>query len=661
MLKERILSLENWAERRPGPDATNRTAASLRRRPRWPGFPILAFLLTPLLSAQTQTSETKLKTLVKNFKIETETQFLGMLGKKTVVRVRLTSLEIAKAVASKGIHQYSMTLKGSIRGSSGAVEETLSYPFSGSIFEGAPLSFSFLRALSPGAHEVEIDLGDSTKTYGSAKFAIDVPEVGQAFVPEMAPNDISTLPSAEAVVLAGNAEASAPIASLAAASPRIKIMPPERETPVGLMRLTASVFPPVTKVQFYLDDKLILSRSRPPFTVEIDLGKIPRRQTVRAEGFDAAGNLVDEDAWAINEGDAKVAVRILPLPATSAAAGVTVRLAVQSINGGEAKSVELYLDDKKAASFTSAPYVAVIPAAQYAKANYLRATALTADGQESNDIKFLRGQGSAVENVKVDVVQLHISVLDREGRFVKGLGQSDFSVAEDRRPQKPISFEVAQNLPLNVGLVIDGSGSMSKAMNFVHEAGSLLFRDLIREKDRGFVIEFREAPRLVTAPTPNVERLTAAVYETIATGQTALYDSIVLGLYQFRATSGRKALVVISDGADNHSWVDYPTMLRYIRTLGVPIYIIGVNLDFTDIGVKSKLKQVALDTGGEVFFTSSPRKIPEIVQGIETELRSQYILSYRTDSARPDGEFREITVACDKPDVRLRTLRGYVP
>ena len=645
MLKERNLSV----------------AASSRRRPRWPGFLLLAVMISPLLSAQTQTSETKLKTVVKNFKIATETQFLGMLGKKTVVRIRLTSLEIANAVAGKGIHQYSMTLKGAIRTPAGSIEETLNYPFSGSILEGAPLSFSFLRALSTGAHEVEIDLGDSTKTYGTAKFSIDVPEVGQAFVPEMAPNDLSTLPTAEAVILAGSSEASVPPASLAAAAPRIKIQPPERETPVGLLRLTASVFPPVTKVEFYLDDKLLLARSRPPYTVEIDLGKIPRRQTVRAEGFDAAGNLVDEDAWAINEGDAKVAVRILPLPATSASAGVTVRLAVQSINGGEAKSVELYVDDKKTATFTSPPYVAVIPAAQYAKASYLRATALTPDGQESNDIKFLRGQGSAIENVKVDVVQLHISALDHEGRFVKGLGQSDFSVAEDGRPQKPISFEIAQNLPLNVGLVIDGSGSMSKAMNFVHEAGSLLFRDLIHEKDRGFVIEFREAPRLVTASTSNVDKLSAAVFDTTATGQTALYDSIVLGLYQFRATSGRKALVVISDGGDNHSWVDYPTMLRYIRTLGVPIYIIGVNLDFTDIGVKSKLKEVALDTGGEVYFTTSPARIPEIVQGIETELRSQYILSYRTDSTKPEGEFREIKVACAKPEIRLRTLRGYVP
>jgi len=614
------------------------------------------------LAAQTQSSTSQIKTPLKNFAVQTNADYLGALEGKTVVRFRLSSEEIAKALLGKKVRQYSMTLKGSIRNAAGAVVEPLSYPFSGDLREGQPISFSFLRALSPAHYVVEIDLGDAAKTYATLKFPIDVPEVGRVFSPEMAPNDYSTLPSAEAVVMAAPAPtAEASPGSLAAAAQRVKILPPDKEAPVGLMRLSAAVNPPVTKVEFYLDDKLLLSRTRPPYTVEIDLGKVPRKQTVRAAGFDAQGNLVDEDAWAINEGDAKVAVRILPIASQKPSSGITVRIAVQSINGGEAKTVDLYLDDKKLQTFTAPPYVAIIPAAQYAKANYLRVTALTPEGQEANDIRFLKGQGSAMENVKVDVVQLHVSALDKAGRFVPGLGQSDFSVKEDGKPQPLISFEVAKNLPLIVGLVVDGSGSMRKSMDFVHAAGSNLFKDLIHEKDRGFVIEFREAPELLCAPTGDVERLNQAVFATNASGQTALYDSVILGLYQFRATTGRKALVVISDGGDNHSWVDYPTLLRYTRSIGVPIYVIGVALDFTNFSIKSKLKELAGDTGGEVFYTTNPKKIPEVVQQIETELRSQYVLSYRTDSVKPDGEFRAVTVAVKKPDVTLRTMRGYIP
>ena len=97
--------------------------------------------------------------------------------------------------------------------------------------------------------------------------------------------------------------------------------------------------------------------------------------------------------------------------------------------------------------------------------------------------------------MRVDVVQLHVSALDKDNHFVKGLTEPDFTVQEDGRPQKITGFEVAEKLPLTIGLVVDGSGSMEKSMPFVHEASAALFRGLIREKDRGFVIEFREQAR----------------------------------------------------------------------------------------------------------------------------------------------------------------------
>jgi VWFA-related protein len=616
--------------------------------------------LGALVSGQSQSSETKLKTPLKDFKIETGAQFLGTSEKGTVVRIRVSSPEIAQALYDRGIARYSLTLKGEIRDSSKKAVQTFSYPVSGEVGGGSPVSFTFLRALPPAAYEVELDLSEGGRIYGRATFPLEVPSVGSEFRPEMAPADLSTLPSAEAVILAAPKE-EAEHEGEVAATPHVKIVPPERETPIGLMRLEAVIFPPVEKVEFYLDEKLLVARTRPPYTVEIDLGKVPRRQTVKAIGYDRSGKIVDEDAWAINEGDAKVAVRILPIPAREGSSGVTVRLAVQSINGGVAQKVDLFLDDKKIATFTRPPYETVIRPADYEKASYLRATAVTGEGLEANDLRFLKGGGSTFENVKVDVVQLHVSALDKEGRFVPGLNQADFTVSEDGKPQKLLSFEVAKNLPLNIGLVIDASGSMRTSMNFVHEAGSLLFKDLIHEKDRGFVIKFSEVPQLSCPPTSNTEKLSSAVYAVEASGQTALYDSLVLGLYQFRATSGRKALVVISDGGDNHSWVDYETALRYTRSSGVPVFVIGVNIGLTDFSIRSKLKELAADTGGEIFLTTSPSKISEIVNLIETELRSQYVFSYRTDSTRPEGQFREVKVAVDRPDVRLRTMRGYVP
>ena len=166
-------------------------------------------------------------------------------------------------------------------------------------------------------------------------------------------------------------------------------------------------------------------------------------------------------------------------------------------------------------------------------------------------------------------------------------------------------FEIADNLPLTVGLVVDGSGSMEKGLSFVHEASAELFKNVIREKDRGFVIEFRERPRFLQELTANKVDLQRAARETRAEGATALYDSIVLGLYQFRALEGRKALVVVTDGADNRSHVEFPTLLRYARSAGAPVYFIAVGIPLTDFKSRKAIGEIATESGGQVFSISS--------------------------------------------------------
>jgi VWFA-related protein len=447
----------------------------------------------------------------------------------------------------------------------------------------------------------------------------------------------------------------------AAGGSRLKILPPAREAPIGILRLEASVEPPITKVEFYLEDKLILARSRPPYTVEIDLGEVPRKQTIRAVGYNSSGKLIDEDAWAINQGSSRLAVKILPQP-DPAANKVRIKVVVQSIAGGVAKQVELYLNDKRLKAWANdGPYEVTIPMAEYSRGDYLRATAIGEDGKEANDLRMLKGPNTTMESVRVDVVQLHISAVDKGNRFVPGLQQSDFKVQEDGRSQEITGFEIAEKLPLTIGLVVDGSGSMEQAMPFVHEASAALFRGIMREKDRGFIIEFREQPRVVQNLTGDSAELQRAAREPSARGATALFDSVVLGLYQFRALQGRKALVVVTDGADNHSHVEYETLLRYARTAGAPIYFIAVNISIIDFGIRSQINEIAEESGGEVFHISNPEKVAGVVKRIEEELRSQYIVAFRTDSQKPDGEYRAVIVAVDKPGVTARTIKGYIP
>ncbi|HEU5248617.1 MAG TPA: VWA domain-containing protein [Thermoanaerobaculia bacterium] len=622
-------------------------------------FLAAALALAPLSVSAAQTKRTELKTPVGRFPLEVTAEYLGMAADKTVVRLKLASAELSKAAASRGVRTFSGELRGTFSRGNDMVQ-AFRYPVSGDVMDGKTFTYSFLRAVPPGNYHVKLIVADPTgREIGEGSVDLMVPEVGLAFRPEMAPAEAETLPEAEAIVIADDA-APHKVGETETDSPKLKLLPPPREAPVGLLRLEAQVEPPIKKVAFYLGEKLLLARTRPPYSVEIDLGNLPLKQTVRAVGYDETGRVIDEDAWAINEGAARVAVRVLPQP-DPAAGKVRVKVAVQSIAGGVAKLVELFLDEKKVGSWTHAPYVATIPYEQYSRGNFLRATAVSEDGKEANDIRMLKGPSTTVESVRVDVVQLHVSALDRSGHFVKGLARDDFSVQEDGRQQTISGFEVADKLPLTIGLVVDGSGSMEKGLSFVHEASAELFKSLIREKDKGFVIEFRERPRFLQDLTGNSAELQRAARETRAEGATALYDSIVLGLYQFRALEGRKALVVVTDGADNRSHVDFSTLLRYARSAGAPVYFIAVGIPLTDFKSKKAIGEIATESGGQVFSIGSAAKINEVTRQIEEELRSQYILAFRTDSPKPQGEYRAVNVAVAKPGISVRTIRGYIP
>ena len=614
---------------------------------------ILACLLVPAIVFG-QKRETQVQTPAGKFALEVVPEYLGMAGGKTVVRLRLTFPDLSKAAKARGVTFLSGKLSGDFRQGDHVVD-TFQYPVSGEVREGQAFTYSFLRSVPPGTYHVRLAFAEpGGREVGEASVDLFIPEIGTPFRPELAPEDAGTLPSAEAVVIADAAEPARPDTS------KLKILPPDREAPLGLLRLEAEVEAPITKVSFFLDDRLLLSRTRPPFSVEIDLGNVPRRQTIRAVGYDEAGRVIDEDAYALNEGSARVAVRVLPQPDPSAGS-VRVKVAVQSIGGGVAKKVELFLDEKRIASWTSGPYEVTIPYASYARANYLRATAIAEDGREANDMRMLKGATATMESVRVDVVQLHVSVVDKASHFVPGLTREDFAVAEDGRPQKITGFEVAENLPLNIGLVIDSSGSMEKGMPFVREACAELFRGLMREKDRGFVLEFRERPKFLQELTGDSGALQKASRDLRAAGATALYDAVVLGLYQFRTLTGRKALIVVTDGDDNRSHVEFETLLRYARSAGAPIYFIAVNIPIIDFKSRKVVREIANESGGEVFSIGSASKIGEVTKRIEEELRSQYIVAFKSDSTKPEGQYRSVTVAIAKPSVTARTIRGYIP
>lgn len=589
--------------------------------------------------------------------LELREQFLGASAGKTVVRFTLSfSRSDLREKAKLAPRVYPFFVAGEAKNVAGEAVDAFREPVDvdlGDTEVGKPLTASFLRSLPPGEVSLNLRLEAATgKAMALRAVTLTVPKMTSEFRAE----DAGTV-TASAILLEEANRDGVP----AGAADLLRFLPPTREVPVGLLRIECEAKAPITRVEFHLGDKLILARNRPPYTVEIDLGTVPRKQTLRALGFDKLGTFVDADAWALNEKEAKLAVRVLDLPKAKGKADADVKVSVQSIAGATAKRVELYLDDRKVAEWTSPPYRTTVPAADVAKATLMRASAFDLEGKEYSDFRMLKGDNRLVASVDVNLVELNVSVFDEAGRFVKGLGKGDFTVLEDGVPQELSAFEFAELLPMALGLVIDGSGSMEKSMPLVKQAATEFVSNLIGEKDKGFVIEFRERPTLLAAMTSRRADLIRAIGETRAAGATAFHDSIVLGLYQFRPLAGKKALVVLTDGKDNHSSTDWPTLKRYARTAGVPIYFIGLDLGMFDMGLKSRLKELAEDTGGETFFIGKAKELPDIYQKIEAEVRSQYFLSYLNESKKKEDEFRLVEVRIGKPGLKAKTIRGYFP
>lgn len=436
----------------------------------------------------------------------------------------------------------------------------------------------------------------------------------------------------------------------------VKIRPPRRDVAPNLFIVSVDVLPPVKRVEFWVEGKKVIARNAPPYTAELDLGRLPKRVEVRAIGYDERGRYVDADAFVVNERETPLEVKITR---TNTPDGLAhFKLSVMNPKNTNIKSVVLFAGDKKLQEWARPPYAISIPAARLAGHDFVRASVVDATGYEASDLMFLSGE-RYIEEIEVNVVELPVSVTDAAGVPLADLTEKNFTILENGK-QKPIaSFNFAANLPLSLGVLLDHSGSMEERMSTAKEAASQFFRSIIKNNDRAFIAGFSSEPAKIAPFVGDPGALEAQVQAVPdAGGSTALYDAIVTGLYRFRNVPGRKALVVITDGEDTASRLSYDDMLTYARNARVPLYFIGIGFTF---GGPGAMKSLASETGGVAYMIRNVNQLPETYKQLEADLRSQYLLTYRTESTKKDTAYRTIEVKVDKPNARVRTIRGFIP
>jgi len=442
----------------------------------------------------------------------------------------------------------------------------------------------------------------------------------------------------------------------------IVLLPPVDDVVFGLWRAEALVAGErIKRVAFLLDGKTQMTRGAPPWTAEMRLPAIPDETIVRVEGLDAAGKVVAADELLLNEPRGEPKVKLLAPPRGRVVRGPTkVRAAVVVPEGRRVESVEFRLNDALVAKLGQPPWEATVDVPESGEVTYLTVTALYDDGSRVEDFRMLNS-ADFVEEIRVDLVELYVTVTDRDGRLAEDLTADDFRIRDNGREQKVARFELVRDLPLTLGLTLDTSGSMGNSMAEAKRAATGFLSAVMTPRDRCFVVGFAERPSLLMPLTSDAMAVEAAFRDLPAIGNTSLHDALVYSLYQFRGIRGRKALVLLSDGDDSSSLVTFEDALAFAQRSGVAIYTIGLDIGKLSLGIRDKLDRLATETGGRTFYIERAAELASVYGEIERELRSQYFLAFAPDPAPKEGERHTLDVEAHGGKLKARTARGYTP
>ena len=267
---------------------------------------------------------------------------------------------------------------------------------------------------------------------------------------------------------------------------------------------------------------------------------------------------------------------------------------------------------------------------------------------------------------RVDEVDVLFIATDRHGKFVRNLNQGDFAILDDHKPpQSIVNFIRHTDLPLELGLLVDTSGSVRSRFDFEQAAAVGFLQHTLRPNfDKAFVMGFSSRSQVMQDFTDNATLLATGVHRLRSGGGTALFDAIYHAcrdkLIKGKADHPvRRAIVVVSDGEDNQSDASKQQAIEMAQRAEVIIYAISTDDSGLILRGDKTLQQLADATGGRAFFPYKMKDITKSFAAIEDELRSQYVVSYRPANFDADGRFRSIEITALKKDLQVRSRRGY--
>ncbi len=476
-----------------------------------------------------------------------------------------------------------------------------------------------------------------------------------------------------------------------APSTALRIVPPDRrlgERLRGRVEIQTLIIDPlVAEVEFFLDGKRIRRARRPPFTTRIVLADPPREQRLEALARDREGSYRGSDEIVLNQIDRLFAVRLAQIRSVQANGVPAIRVAASVSLPGSAtlQRVEFYRSEHLVATRHSfdgegtpgtARTVAVEALIEEGRPDdFIRVVARLADGREREDAKLLQGS-----EIDIRLVQFQVLVTDHDGNPAGRLSPEHFAIREQGMEPRAVDVHTARDVGLVLGLAIDSSDSMLPTWGRLKQIARGFLRSTLTPGDRAFLVDFDDTVSLAQPLTGDRQLLSARLDRLIPFGGTALNDGLLFALLQYRREPGRRALIVVTDGFDEHSRSRPHQSTDLARRLGLPIYFIELDAAAESAATsidgfvaanptsgrqrrqaRKRLIEISEQTGGRLFHiavdagtTGWTDRIREVFDLIEADLRRQHVLTYyRTE---PLGTPIEPEIRMTRQDLKLRSV-----
>ena len=263
----------------------------------------------------------------------------------------------------------------------------------------------------------------------------------------------------------------------------------------------------------------------------------------------------------------------------------------------------------------------------------------------------------------VELVTFGVTAVDRRGNLITNLNEADFEIVEDGRPQHLQHFvrgDESDNVETHLGLMLDTSASMEADLKLARSA-AIKFLNLLPEARDITLVDFDTEVRVTRYPQRDFPRLVERIRMRKSEGWTALYDALGVYLDGAEGQDGRTILVMYTDGADSRSQMNWVELMDLLKASTVTVYAVGL-IEHTGSArhqMQMRMQQIAEATGGQAFFPSALKDLDSSYEKVLAEIKAQYHLGYASTNSAMDGLWRKVDIKVKRPDIKLRSRKGY--